>query len=146
MSNREDNAEKPGSDARSEFGQSTDFRIEKATRLLNENSSRTVAEVACGCSMSSSRLSHLFKTKIGTTVGKFRCTCRFKKAKGMLADTPEVAIKEIAYTLGYHHTSSFTRAFEHAVGESPTDYREHALQKKWCAAVTANKKHKRLTP
>jgi transcriptional regulator GlxA family with amidase domain len=28
----------------------SDFRIEKATRLLNENSSRTVAEVAGGCS------------------------------------------------------------------------------------------------
>jgi len=64
----------------------------------------------------------------------------------MLADTPEVAIKEIAYTLGYHHTSSFTRAFEHDVGESPTDYRKHELHKKWRAAVTANKKHKRLTP
>ena len=146
MSNREDNAEKPGSDARSEFGQSTDFRIEKTTRLLHENSSRTVAEVASACSLSTSRLSHLFKAEVGTTVGKFRCTCRFKKAKRMLADTPEVAIKEIAYTVGYHHTSSFTRAFEHEVGESPTDYRKHELQKKWRAAVTANKKHKRLTP
>jgi AraC family transcriptional regulator of arabinose operon len=107
----------------------SDFRIEKATRLLNENSSRSVAEVACGCSISSSRLSHLFKTEVGTTVGKFRRTCRFSKAKGMLADTPEVAIKEIAYTLGYHHTSSFTRAFEHDVGESPTDYRKHELRK-----------------
>ncbi len=124
----------------------SDFRIEKATRLLNENSSRTVAEVAGGCSMSTSRLSHLFKTEVGTTVGKFRRTCRFGKAKSMLADTPEVAIKEIAYTLGYHHTSSFTRAFEHEAGESPTDYRKHELHKKWRAAVTANKKHKRLTP
>jgi AraC-like DNA-binding protein len=64
----------------------------------------------------------------------------------MLAHAPKVAIKEIAYTLGYHHTSSFTRAFEHEVGESPTDYRKHELQKKWPAAVIANKKHKRLTP
>jgi AraC-like DNA-binding protein len=64
----------------------------------------------------------------------------------MLVDTPGVAIKEIAYTLGYHHTSSFTRAFEHEVGESPTDYRKHELRKKSRAAVTANKKHKRLTP
>ena len=124
----------------------SDFRIEKATRLLNENSWRTVAEVACGCSISSSRLSHLFRTEVGTTVGKFRRTCRFSKAKTMLADTPGVAIKEIAYTLGYHHTSSFTRAFEHDVGESPTDYRKHELHKKWRAAVIANKKHKRLTP
>jgi len=122
----------------------SDFRIEKATRLLNENSSRTVAEVAGRCSMSTSRLSHLFQTEVGTTVGKFRRTCRLSKAKSMLADTPEVAIKEIAYTLGYHHTSSFTRAFEHDA--SPTDYRKHELHKKWRAAVTANKKHKRLTP
>ena len=124
----------------------SDFRIEKATRLLTENSSRTVAQVAGGCSMSTSRLSHLFKTEVGTTVGKFRRTCRFSKAKEMLADTLEVAIKEIAYTLGYHHTSSFTRAFEHDVGESPTHYRKHELRKKWRAAVTANKKHKQLTP
>ena len=123
----------------------SDFRIEKTTRLLHENSSRTVGEVAGACSLSTSRLSHLFKTEVGTTVGKFRCTCRFSEAKRMLSDTPEMAIKEIAYTLGYHHTSSFTRAFEHGVGESPTDYRKHALQKKWRAAATANKKQKRLT-
>jgi AraC-like DNA-binding protein len=127
-----------------EPGQS-DFRIEKTTRLLHENSSCTIGEVASACSLSSSRLSHLFKARVGTTVGKFRCTCRFKKARRMLADVPEMAIKEIAYTLGYHHTSSFTRAFEHEVGESPTDYRKHELQKKWRTAVTANKKQKRLT-
>ncbi len=107
----------------------SDFRIEKTTRLLHENSSRTVGEVAGACSLSTSRLSHLFKTEVGTTVGKFRCTCRFSEARRMLSDTPEMAIKEIAYTLGYHHTSSFTRAFEHTVGESPTDYRKHELQK-----------------
>ena len=123
----------------------SDFRIEKTTRLLHENSSRTVGEVAGACSLSTSRLSHLFKTEVGTTVGKFRCTCRFSEAKRMLSDIPEMAIKEIAYTLGYHHTSSFTRAFEHTVGESPTDYRKHELHKKWRAAATANKKHKRLS-
>jgi AraC family transcriptional regulator of arabinose operon len=124
----------------------SDFRIEKTTRLLHENSSRTVGEVAGACSLSTSRLSHLFRTEVGTTVGKFRCTCRFSEARRMLTDTPEMAIKEIAYTLGYHHTSSFTRAFEHNVGESPTDYRKHELQKQWRAAASANKKHKRLTP
>ena len=124
----------------------SDFRIEKTTRLLHENSSQTVAEVAGACSLSTSRLSHLFKTEVGTTVGKFRCTCRFSEAKRMLSDIPDMAIKEIAYTLGYHHTSSFTRAFEHTVGESPTDYRKHELQKQWRAAAIANKKHKRLTP
>ncbi|PYK18958.1 MAG: hypothetical protein DME55_05675 [Verrucomicrobia bacterium] len=108
----------------------SDFRIEKTTHLLQENSSRTVAQVARACSLSTSRLSHLFKVEVGTTVGKFRRRCRFNKAKRILAGAPTVPIKEIAYTLGYHHTSSFTRAFEHQVGESPTDYRKHELQKK----------------
>ena len=71
----------------------SDFRIEKTTRLLHENSTRTVGEVARACSLSTSRLSHLFKTEVGTTVGKFRCTCRFNKAKRMLSDTPEMAIQ-----------------------------------------------------
>jgi AraC-like DNA-binding protein len=124
----------------------SDFRIEKTTRLLHENSSCTVGEVASACSLSTSRLSHLFKTEVGTTVGKFRRTCRFNKAKRMLSDIPEMAIKEIAYTLGYHHTSSFTRSFEHDMGESPTDYRKNELQKRWRAAATANKKQKPLTP
>src|SRR6266496_4957981 len=111
----------------------TDFRIEKTTHLLHENASRTVAEVAGACSLSTTRLSHLFKAEVGTTVGKFRRTCRFSKAKTMLANTPEVAIKAIAYTLGYHHTSSFTRAFEHAWGSHPliietTSYRKSGAQ------------------
>src|SRR5207244_9435518 len=112
----------------------SDFRIEKTTHLLRDNSSRTVTQVAGACSLSTSRLSHLFKAQVGTTLGKFRCTCRFKKARRMLADTPEVAIKEIAYTLGYHHTSSFTRAFAHEAGESLTEYRKQQLQKTWHAA------------
>jgi AraC-like DNA-binding protein len=71
----------------------SDFRIEKATHLLHENPSRTVVEVARACSLSNSRLSHLFKAEAGTTVGKLRCRCRFSKARRLLADAPEMAIK-----------------------------------------------------
>ena len=120
-----------------------DFRVEKTTRLLNENSSRKLAEVAGACALSTSRLSHLFRAELGTSVGRFRCACRFKTAKRMLA-APEVPIKEIAYVLGYHHTSSFTRAFERYVGKSPSAYRRYELRKRR-SARTANKKQKRLT-
>ena len=120
-----------------------DFRVEKTIRLLNENSSSKLAEVASACGLSTSRLSHLFRAELATSVGRFRCTCRFKTAKRMLAD-PEVPIKEIAYGLGYHHTSSFTRAFERHVGKSPTAYRRYEVRKRR-SARTANKKQKRLT-
>jgi len=105
-----------------------DFRIETTIRLLNENSSRTISQLAGACTLSSSSLSHLFKAEVGLTVGKFRNGCRFGEAKKLLA-RPDLSIKEIAGTLGYRHTSSFTRAFELHVGRSPTDYRKAEFKK-----------------
>jgi AraC family transcriptional regulator len=64
----------------------------------------------------------LFKAETGLTVRAFRRNCRFQAAMKMLATT-NMPIKEIAYTLGYHHTSSFVRAFELHAGVSPSDYR-----------------------
>ncbi len=63
---------------------SADVRIEKTVRLLNENSSRTLADLASGCTLSVSRLSHLFKAKTGLSVGKFRHNCRLQAAMRML--------------------------------------------------------------
>jgi len=76
----------------------SDFRIEKAVQLLNENSSRTLADLAYGCTLSISRLSHLFKAKTGLTVGKFRRNRRLQEAMKMLATT-NMPIKQIAYEL-----------------------------------------------
>jgi len=100
----------------------TDFRIKKAVRLLNENSSLTLTDLASGCTLSISRLSHLFRAETGLTLREFRNNCRFRAAMSMLATT-DMPIKQIAYTLGYHHTSSFVRAFQFRAGVSPSDYR-----------------------
>jgi AraC-like DNA-binding protein len=105
----------------------TDPRIEKAVRLLNEDSSRTLADLASDCTLSISRLSHLFRAKTGHTVGNFRRDCRFKTATKMLATT-DMSIKQIAYALGYRHTSSFVRAFELHVGVSPSEYRDYRIR------------------
>ena len=105
----------------------TDPRIEKAVRLLLEDSSRTLADLASDCTLSVSRLSHLFKAKTGRTVGDFRRNCRFRAATQMLATT-DMSIKQIAYALGYHHTSSFVRAFELHVGVSPSGYRDYGIR------------------
>ena len=114
-----------------------DPRIEKAVRLLNEDSSRTLADLASSCTLSISRLSHLFKTKTGHTVGNFRRNCRFRAATQMLATT-DMSIKQIAYALGYRHTSSFVRAFELHVGVSPSEHRAYGIRR-YSAAVAADK-------
>ena len=105
----------------------TDSRIAKAVRLLNEDPSRTLADLARGCTLSISRLSHLFRAETGLTLKQFRRNCRFKAAMKMLATT-DMPIKQIAYTLGYRHTSSFVRAFEVHAGVSPSDYRRSEVR------------------
>ena len=100
----------------------TDYRIERAVRLLSENSSCTLADLANGCSLSVSRLSYLFKAGVGITLGTFLRSHRFAMAMVLLATT-DMQIKQIAYALGYHHTSSFVRAFELRTGLSPGEYR-----------------------
>jgi AraC-like DNA-binding protein len=72
-----------------------------------------------------SRLSHLFKREIGTNVKDYRLDCRLQVALALLLSTA-ASIKEIAYTAGYNHTSSFARAFKSRFGLSPACYRrEH---------------------
>jgi AraC family transcriptional regulator len=104
-----------------------DLRIEEAVRLLNENSCCTLAELARRCHLSISRLSHLSKAETGLTVEKYRRNCRFQAAAKMLAMT-DLPIKQIAYALGYHHTSSFVRAFEVHSGASPSNYRKYQVR------------------
>jgi len=118
-------------------------QIEKAIRLLNANSSHTLADVAIHCRLSISRLSHLFRAETGLTVGEFRRKCRFERAKKMLATT-DMCIKQVAYALGYRHSSSFVRAFEHCVGMSPCEYRQYELAKN-ITAVSANKEQEKIT-
>ncbi len=99
-----------------------DFRIQKVVQILNENPSLTLPELAHSCQMSMSRLSHLFKDEIGINVKNYRMDCRLQVAAAMLALT-SMPIKEIAYTAGYRHSSSFARAFKTHFGLSPAGYR-----------------------
>jgi AraC-like DNA-binding protein len=105
----------------------TDLRVAKAVQLLNEDPSRTLADLACGCALSISRLSHLFRAEAGLTLKEFRRKRRLEVAMKMLATT-DMPIKQIAYALGYRHTSSFVRAFEVNAGMSPSDYRRSEVR------------------
>jgi AraC family transcriptional regulator of arabinose operon len=100
-----------------------DSRIESAIQLLKKNPSRTLQELASQGKISTSRLSHLFKQETGGTVKQYRRNHRLQAAARILTLT-DMSIKEIAYQLGYQHTSSFVRAFKAEFELSPTRYRE----------------------
>src|SRR5258707_7044419 len=105
-----------------------DYRIQKVVEVLNQDPSRTLSELAHSCQISVSRLSHLFKDEIGINVKNYRLDCRLQVAAAMLVSTG-MPIKELAYTTGYRHTSSFVRAFKNHFGSSPTCYRRSAAQR-----------------
>jgi AraC family transcriptional regulator len=100
-----------------------DFRIQEVIQVLNEDPSRTLPELARTCQISMSRLSHLFKGEVGVNVKNYRMDCRLQLAAAMLATT-RMLVKQIAFSAGYSHTSSFVRAFKSHFGLSPTCYRQ----------------------
>ena len=104
-----------------------DSRIQKVIQALNQDPSRTLAELAHHCQISTSRLSHLFKDEIGINVKNYRLDCRLQIAAAMLVST-SMPIKEIAYTVGYRHSSSFVRAFKTHFGLSPACYRREQVE------------------
>jgi transcriptional regulator GlxA family with amidase domain len=104
-----------------------DRRVQKVVQVLNQDPSRSLPELARNCQISTSRLSHLFKDEIGTNMKSYRLDCRLQVAATMLAST-SMPIKEIAYAAGYHHSSSFVRAFKTHLGLSPACYRRRQLE------------------
>jgi transcriptional regulator GlxA family with amidase domain len=100
-----------------------DFRIQEVVQVLNDDPCRTLPELARSCQISMSRLSHLFKDEIGVNVKDYRLDCRLQVAAALLVST-RMLVKQIAYSAGYCHTSSFVRAFKSHFGLSPTCYRQ----------------------
>jgi AraC family transcriptional regulator of arabinose operon len=103
-----------------------DFRIQKVVQLLNQDPSHSLSELAHRNQISASRLSHLFRDEIGTNVKNYRLDRRLQLAAEMLVST-DMAIKGVAYSVGYGHCSSFVRAFKTRFGISPTSYRRLRL-------------------
>ena len=100
-----------------------DFRVQRVVQTLHNDPFRTLPELAHYCRISASRLSHLFRAEIGVNVKQYRLDCRLQMAAEILVSTDR-SIKEIAYSAGYRHCSSFVRAFNAHFGLSPACYRK----------------------
>ncbi|MBO6638524.1 MAG: helix-turn-helix transcriptional regulator [Roseitalea sp.] len=82
----------------------------------------SVLDIARTFSMSSSRLSHTFKSRFGKTIGDYILEIRMMKATELLTAT-DMPIKQIAYEVGYNHVSNFTIAFKRKYGQTPGQVR-----------------------
>lgn len=80
-------------------------------------------EVAQLCGMNVSAFSRCFKKEHGTTFQNYLINYRISKAKELLQN-PNAMVTDIAYTVGFHDPSYFTRTFRRFVGMSPSRYHE----------------------
>ena len=100
-----------------------DCRLRKVLQKIASDARQTIQELALECNLSESHLQHLFKENTGLGLGRLLIERRMKRAAELLAQT-NLSIKEIAWTVGYEHTSSFTRAFERHFREAPRCFRQ----------------------
>ncbi len=84
----------------------------------------TIADVADHAGFSTDYFNRLFRRYTGYNVMEYLRFSRLSRAARLLRMTDRDVI-DIALECGYESHESFTRAFGHQYGKSPTEYREH---------------------
>jgi AraC family transcriptional regulator of arabinose operon len=100
-----------------------DGRLRKVLQMIASDPPHKIHDLALECNLSESHLQHLFKQGTGLGLGRLLSKQRMERAADLLGHT-NMSIKEIAWAVGYEHTSSFTRAFERHFREAPRAYRQ----------------------
>jgi AraC-like DNA-binding protein len=100
-----------------------DCRVRKVLQKIASDSPQKIQDLALECNLSESHLQHLFKEITGLGLGRLLIENRMRRAAELLGQT-NLSIKEIAWTVGYEHTSSFSRAFERYFHEAPRCFRQ----------------------
>jgi AraC-like DNA-binding protein len=100
-----------------------DCRLRKVLQKIASDSPQKIQDLALECNLSESHLQHLFKESTGLGLGRLLIEKRMRRAAELLGQT-NLSIKEIAWTVGYEHSSSFTRAFERHFQEGPRCFRQ----------------------
>jgi transcriptional regulator GlxA family with amidase domain len=98
-------------------------RVQKIIELVGCGAAYTIRELARQYRLSPSHLQRLFKHQTGVCLGEWLTEQRLLRAAHLL-DHSCLSVKEITYTVGYEHVSSFTRAFERRFRHAPSLYRK----------------------
>lgn len=83
----------------------------------------SIEEIARSVGLSSSRISRLFKSEMGMTLGRYIKRGRLERARELLGTT-NLTVKETLFEVGLSDPSHFGRDFRRAYGLSPAQYRK----------------------
>jgi two-component system response regulator YesN len=99
-------------------------RVQKILQMVESGTRLNIRELALEFHLSPAYLQRLFKHQTGVSMGEWMNEQRLQRAANLLANS-YMSVKEIAYTIGYEHASSFIRAFERRFAQAPLRYRKH---------------------
>jgi AraC-like DNA-binding protein len=94
-------------------------------RKIESGLPQSVRQLAQEVKMTPDHLQRLFKQETGLRLGSMIAERKLEEAAYLLSAS-DVVVKEVAYTVGYSHPSSFVRAFRRRFGKSPTEFRRWA--------------------
>lgn len=88
-------------------------RIEQARQIIEERLkvSSTVQSLATEVELDPEILSKMFSVKYGCSISEYGVKCRMTKARDLLV-SQNIPIKQVAFEVGYNHTSNFCIAFK----------------------------------
>ncbi len=104
-----------------------DKRLRKVIQMIESEELNSVQALAVEVNLSSSHLQHLFKQQAGVCITELLTRQRLRKAAHHL-EASDMSIKQIAYAVGYEHTSSFIRAFQRYFAQTPSAYRSRSVR------------------
>lgn len=102
-----------------------DGRVREAMDLICRHLEKPLAfaDLARQCSLSPSRLAHLFKDQVGLTPHEFLDQQRLRRAKQLLEHSA-LTISEVAYAVGFNDPFYFSTRFKRETGQRPLAYRQ----------------------
>jgi AraC family transcriptional regulator of arabinose operon len=108
-----------------------DLRVGEVIHILSHNlsDSHTVKDLAQKVSLSPSRLAHLFKEQVGSSIIETLLKIRLRQAARLLEFTSR-QITEIAHDVGFQSPYYFTKQFTTHYGINPTAYRKEIQEGK----------------
>lgn len=96
--------------------------VERAARLIRDDPTQTIAEVAAAAGLSAGRLARLFKAQTGKRIVAYRTEQKLSAVESAMRIDPRGNLLTAALNAGFGSYSQFYRAFEAHHGIGPRGY------------------------
>ncbi len=104
-----------------------DRRVASVLALVEAQPDTDVPTLARNVNLSPSRLRHLFRSDMSTSLCRYIIRCRLLQAQRLLTSS-FLSVKQVCSASGFGDTNHFIRVFRRTFAMSPSAYRRAAIR------------------